>query len=164
MAASTPNDNGDGTTWATRSGASCEALSMRWASTRFDAIRASQRTCLPAWSAATETGACMLGHVPTTTASMPGSDTNSGQSSKIPGIPWASATRADESRERFATPTISTPSTARNPGMWRSMVFRPAPTIPTRSGGFTSSSLVVLSHQVSSWSPCGWRGVARSYI
>src|SRR3972149_1261676 len=51
-------------------------------------------------------------------------------------MPNSRATRSLESRLRLATLTISTPGTARSPGMCFRRVFAPAPTIPTRIVSF----------------------------
>ncbi len=116
---------GLGTIWATRSGRDLDASTIRRASAALADIRASVRTCFPAARAAQVTSQCMYGQVPIMTASTSGEWTSDCQSGKTLGMPNSWATRALDCGERFTTPTTSTPSIARNPGMCRSAYSLP---------------------------------------
>src|SRR5690349_8196168 len=65
---------------------------------------------------------------------MRGSLINSSAAAWVPGMANSAATACVDSGRRLHTLTISTPATARSPGMWRSLVLPPAPIRPTRSG------------------------------
>src|SRR5262249_48774850 len=58
-----------------------------------------------------------------------------------------------DSRLRLATLTSSTPGMALKPGMCRSRVFRPAPTMPMR----TVSSLMLVLHKIDYVHVSRWR-------
>ena len=110
-----------------RSGCALDASSIARASIESIAIRASVITCLPLASASSTMMRCVYGHVPMHTAFVSGSAIASVQCSYTLGMPYSSAMRLPDSRVRLATPTISTPFMAWNPGMCRSLVFAPAP-------------------------------------
>ena len=134
MVASTSSVNGEGTSWVTRSGCRRAPSSMRRASATFMAMRASHSTCLPASRAARVISQWRLGHVPMQIASVSLARTSSCQESYTRGMPNSRATRSDDSRLRLATLTISTPGMALSPGMCRTLVLLPAPTMPMRRG------------------------------
>ena len=132
ISGSEANPNGLGTSIATRSGCASAAACMDLASARLRAIRASHNTCFPAASAAQVTSQCRFGHVPIMMASIAGSATRACQFGNCRGIPNSAATFEVDSGVRLMTPTISTPATARKPGMCRRRVLSPAPTMPIR--------------------------------
>src|SRR5262245_301831 len=126
--------NGEGTSWTTRSGWRRAASSIRRPSATFMAMRASQRTCLPASRAASVISQWRLGHVPMQMASVSLARTRSGHESYTREMPNSRATRSDDSRLRLATLTMSIPGMALSPGMCRTLVLLPAPTMPMRRG------------------------------
>jgi hypothetical protein len=80
-------------------------------------MRASVSTCFPAANAAQVISQCRLGQVPMQTASICGSAIAARQSGYTLGIPNSWATFWDDAGVRLATPTNSTPLSARNPGI-----------------------------------------------
>ena len=139
-------DVGAGTTIAASSGCSSEVESISCASSAFIAMRACVRTCLPASSAASVTGAWRYGHVATTTASTAGSSTTSPQVPYVFAKPSSCAAWRDVSGDRLTTPTSSTPGIAFRPGTCRARAIDPAPIIPMPIRSGSAMSLSLLAH------------------
>ena len=112
---------------------------MRRASARLRTIRAWQRTCFPASSAARVVGRCSTGGVATTTASTSGDSIISRQSPTATGMSNRAAAPKAVSGVRDQACVTRTPGTFFSLGMFLSWATFPAPIMPTRTLSKTAS-------------------------